>query len=133
MKTTNTKKIVAASANTPAASAPVAVPETLRVYENAIVRRFGYRDTDAGRKTVVVFETADGRFYTALVHPAIRWADKIGVKQTLVVKPDKPAWRLLLKPTAEEEAAYAKASAPAPKAYSEAKVSKADLAFLASF
>lgn len=142
MKTTTSKLNVPASVNTPSAKAtalaPAAVPakdsaKEPRLYKNVTIRRFGYQNTDAGRKTVVVFELADGSFKTALVHPAIRWANKIGTKMNLTVQCDCTPWRLLLKPTAEEEAAYARNSAPAPKAYEVVTLSKADRDFLASF
>lgn len=142
MKTTTSKLTVPASVNTPSAKAtapaPAAVPakdsaKKPRLYENVTIRKFGYQKTAEGRKTFVVFETQNGSFYTVLAHPAIRWKDKIGMQTNFIVKCDCTPWRLLLRPTAEEEAAYARKVAPAPKAYSEAKLSKADLDFLASF
>lgn len=127
-------KVVNASVKSPApASAPAADLSMLRIYKNGIFRRFKTEKTDSGASTYVVFEASDGRFYTALAHPAIRWMDKLGSKADIVVSTASKPWRLLLKPTAEEEAAYAKATAPQPKAYEEIKASKAVLDFLASF
>ena len=105
----------------------------IRMYKDATFRRYKIEQTDAGVTTIVVFEASDGRFYTALAHPAIRWKDRLGSKADIIVSTESKPWRLLLKPTAEEEVAYAKATAPQPKAYEEVKVNKADLAFLASF
>jgi hypothetical protein len=142
MKTTTSKLTVPASVNTPSAKATASAPaadlvknsaKEPRLYKNVTIRKFGYQNTDAGRKTVVVFETQNGSFYTVLAHPAIRWKDKIGTQTNLTVQCDCTPWRLLLRPTAEEEAAYARKAAPAPKAYEVVKLSKADRDFLASF
>lgn len=142
MKTATSKLNVPASVNAPSAKAtapaPAAVPAKTsakkpRLYENVTIRRFGYQETNEGTKTFVVFKTQNGTFYTALVHPAIRWDAKIGIKTNLIVQCDCTPWRILLRPTAEEEAAYARKTAPAPKYYSEVTLSDADRDFLASF
>lgn len=130
-------KVVNASVKSPASEKPLSILQTPaeakkpRKYENATVLSFDSKKEPG--KVYIAFRAADGLVRTALAHPAIRWKGKLGKAIDLTVKVDCSPWRLLLKPTAEEEAAYAKASAPAPKAYSEVSISEADETFLASF